>query len=123
MLIIGASLVALTLLSGGLFHARRKALRSLRGVNQQLEQRVQERAAQLEHSHEELQYREQLLTETGQLAKVGGWDFDPATGAERWTTESRTSTIWRADSTELGTGTAVLPRRIAPGWKPRWRKP
>ncbi len=36
-----------------------------------------------------LQYREQLLTETGQLAKVGGWEFDPASGEGGWTAEVR----------------------------------
>ncbi|HTS18807.1 MAG TPA: PAS domain S-box protein [Verrucomicrobiae bacterium] len=35
----------------------------------------------------ELKYHKALLEETGRIAKVGGWEFDPATGAGHWTDE------------------------------------
>lgn len=34
-----------------------------------------------------IRYREQLLTDMGRLAKIGGWEFDPATGQGSWTAE------------------------------------
>ncbi|HVM59832.1 MAG TPA: PAS domain S-box protein [Verrucomicrobiae bacterium] len=38
-------------------------------------------------AEKELNYHKALLEETGRTAKVGGWDFDPATGAGHWTDE------------------------------------
>jgi signal transduction histidine kinase/PAS domain-containing protein/ActR/RegA family two-component response regulator len=87
MLGVCVSLALLTLLSAWLFHGRRKVMQTLRTMNHQLEARVRERTAELAHSYEQLQHREQLLEETGHLAKVGGWDFDPVTGSGRWTPE------------------------------------
>jgi signal transduction histidine kinase/PAS domain-containing protein len=87
MLMAAGSLALLSLLSTWLFHGRRRVLHSLRNVNQQLEQRVKVRTEELAHSYEQLQHREQLLNETGQLARVGGWEFDPATGEGSWTAE------------------------------------
>jgi signal transduction histidine kinase/ActR/RegA family two-component response regulator/PAS domain-containing protein len=81
------ALVLLTLLSAGLFRARRRVLLELRAVNLELEERVRERTAELARSNEELRDRESLLDETGNLAKVGGWEFDPATGKGTWTAE------------------------------------
>ena len=34
-----------------------------------------------------LRDREQLLSEMGRVAKIGGWEFDPATGKGTWTAE------------------------------------
>jgi len=34
-----------------------------------------------------LQYHETLLREVGRIAKIGGWEFDPATGRGTWTEE------------------------------------
>lgn len=87
MLMLAASLVLLVLLSAWLFHGRRKVLHTLQTMNQLLELNVKARTVELAQSYEQLLYREQLLEETGQLAKVGGWDFDPVTGAGRWTAE------------------------------------
>jgi PAS domain S-box-containing protein len=38
-------------------------------------------------AEEEFRFQEALLRETGHIAKVGGWSFDPATGTGRWTEE------------------------------------
>ncbi len=84
---VAPALVLFTLLSAWLLRARRKMLAELRAVNQSLEQRVHERTVELAHSYEALQYREALLEETGHLAKVGGWEFDPVTGEGDWTPE------------------------------------
>lgn len=35
----------------------------------------------------ELELRDSLLRETGHMAKVGGWEFDPSSGAGKWTDE------------------------------------
>jgi signal transduction histidine kinase/ActR/RegA family two-component response regulator len=86
-LVAAVALVLLTLLSAGLFRARHRALGELRAVNQELEQRVQERTAELARSNKDLRERESLLEETGRLANVGGWEFDPATGKGAWTPE------------------------------------
>jgi signal transduction histidine kinase/ActR/RegA family two-component response regulator/PAS domain-containing protein len=87
MIIVATGLVLLTLLSAMLFQGRRRILLQLRATNLQLEQRVSERTAELARSLEMLTYREHLLEETGSLAKVGGWDFDPLSGKGRWTAE------------------------------------
>ncbi len=36
---------------------------------------------------QELKHTQELLAETGRLAKIGGWEFDPATGDGVWTEE------------------------------------
>ena len=36
---------------------------------------------------DELRRSEQFLQQTGHIAKVGGWEFDPATGAGQWSEE------------------------------------
>ena len=87
LLFTAPALVLLTLLSAGLFRARRRVLLELRSVNQALEQRVQDRTAELARRNAELRERESLLEETGRLAKVGGWEFNPATGRGAWTPE------------------------------------
>jgi PAS domain S-box-containing protein len=38
-------------------------------------------------AEEALKFHESLLRETGHIAKVGGWSFDPATGEGYWTEE------------------------------------
>jgi PAS domain S-box-containing protein len=37
---------------------------------------------------EALRFHQELLAETGRIAKVGGWEFDPATGRGTWTEEA-----------------------------------
>ncbi len=81
------ALMCLMLISVWLFRGRHLAMRALRTTNDELERRVADRTAQLAQTLDELRYREDLLEETGRLANVGGWDFDPVTGAGRWTTE------------------------------------
>ncbi|HLP02449.1 MAG TPA: PAS domain S-box protein [Opitutaceae bacterium] len=39
------------------------------------------------HAREQWQLHETVLRETGEIAKVGGWSFDPATGEGFWTEE------------------------------------
>ncbi len=87
MLIGAVGVMLLTLYSLWLFRGRLQATRQLRQANERLEGRVRSRTEELARSNELLQYREQLLEETGSLAKVGGWDFDPASGDGRWTAE------------------------------------
>jgi PAS domain S-box-containing protein len=38
-------------------------------------------------AEEHLRHTQLLLSETGRLAKIGGWEFDPATGKGTWTEE------------------------------------
>jgi signal transduction histidine kinase/ActR/RegA family two-component response regulator/PAS domain-containing protein len=87
MLLVAAALVALTLISATLFRGRLEAVRNLRALNEELELRVKARTQELADSYDLLQQREHLLEETGALAKVGGWDLDPASGAGNWTPE------------------------------------
>jgi len=85
--VVVPGLVMLVLLSAWLVRQRRTVLAELQAMNQALEQRVRERTVELARSYEELREREALLEETGHLAKVGGWEFDPLTGAGTWTPE------------------------------------
>ena len=87
MLLVSAALVLLTLSCIWLFHRWRHAMQGLRETNEQLEGRVRERTAELAQSYELLKSHEQLLEETGDLAKVGGWELDPESGKGRWTRE------------------------------------
>ncbi len=80
---VGFAIVAI----GRDFSGRRAAERALREVNEQLELRVVQRTSELERALESLRDNERLLQETGELAKVGGWSFDPATGEGLWTDE------------------------------------
>ena len=87
MLLVAAALVALTLISATLFRGRLEAVRNLRALNEELELRVKARTQELADSYDLLQQREHLLEETGGLAKVGGWELDPASGVGNWTPE------------------------------------
>jgi signal transduction histidine kinase/ActR/RegA family two-component response regulator/PAS domain-containing protein len=87
MFIITAVLLALTLSCLWFFRRWRAMVQILRNTNQSLEQRVQSRTAELAQSNQLLKDREELLEETGSLAKVGGWEFEPASGTGRWTAE------------------------------------
>src|SRR5580700_2165807 len=87
MLLVAAALVGLTLISAMLFRGRLQAIRNLRTLNEELELHVQARTQELARSYELLQQREHLLEETGGLAKVGGWELDPASGLGNWTPE------------------------------------
>jgi signal transduction histidine kinase/ActR/RegA family two-component response regulator/PAS domain-containing protein len=82
-----AGLLLLTLVCVWLFRGRLQAMRHLRVMNEQLELRVRERTEELARSYEQLQHREQLLEETGRLAKVGGWEIDPHSDTGIWTPE------------------------------------
>ena len=42
---------------------------------------------QRKQAEEVRQYQEQLLLDMGRIAKIGGWEFDPATGKGSWTEE------------------------------------
>ena len=42
---------------------------------------------ELKRAEEDLRFHEAVLRETGQIAKVGGWSFDPLTGDGYWTDE------------------------------------
>ena len=81
------ALTLLTLFCVWLFRGRLEAVRNLRIMNEQLEQRVQARTEELALSYDLLQQREQLLEETGALAKIGGWEYDPIAGTGNWTLE------------------------------------
>jgi signal transduction histidine kinase/ActR/RegA family two-component response regulator/PAS domain-containing protein len=87
MLLVAAGLMALTLFSAWLIRGWTRALRELRGTNQFLEERVRSRTAELARINQELREREELLEETGRLAQVGGWEFDPVTGEGAWTAQ------------------------------------
>jgi PAS domain S-box-containing protein len=54
---------------------------------------------------ERLRRQEQLLREAGELAHVGGWEFDPATGEGAWTAEiARIHDLDPEDPTSVGIG-------------------
>jgi len=60
---------------------------------------------QLEASSQQLRYQEILLREMGQIAHVGGWEFDPATGQGTWTDEvARIHDLDPADETSMEKG-------------------
>ena len=56
-------------------------------------------------AHEQLRLQETVLRETSEIAKVGGWSFDPATGEGIWTDEvARIHGLDPADKTSLSRG-------------------
>ncbi len=85
MLVVSVGLALLTLVVVWLIRIRIGNVQKLRSMNLLLEDRVRDRTAALEKSYASLQERETLLEETGNLAKVGGWEFDPRSGAGTWT--------------------------------------
>jgi signal transduction histidine kinase/CheY-like chemotaxis protein/PAS domain-containing protein len=87
MSVTAVALTFLTLFCVWLFRGRMEAARNLRAMNDQLEQRVRARTEELAQSYDLLQQREQLLEETGALAKTGGWEYDPVEGTGNWTLE------------------------------------
>lgn len=86
-LLAAVVLLLLTLVCAWLFRGRLLATRHLRTMNEELETRVRERTEELARSYEQLQHREQLLEETGRLAKVGGWEVDTHSDSGIWTPE------------------------------------
>jgi signal transduction histidine kinase/CHASE3 domain sensor protein/ActR/RegA family two-component response regulator len=66
---------------------RRRAELAIRAAKERLETRVAENSAELAHAGASLIESARLLQETGRLARVGGWEFDPATGKGHWTEE------------------------------------
>ena len=95
-------LTLLTLFCVWLFRGRLEAVRNLRVMNEQLEQRVHARTEELALSHDLLQQREQLLEDTGALAKIGGWEYDPVDGTGNWTLE--VSRIHELDPSVISNG-------------------
>jgi PAS domain S-box-containing protein len=56
-------------------------------------------------AHEQLRLQETVLRETSEIAKVGGWSFDPATGEGIWTEEvARIHGLDPADKTSVSRG-------------------
>lgn len=54
---------------------------------------------------QKLRYQEQLLSEIGEIANIGGWEFDPLTGAGSWTDETyRIHDMHPGDKTSSGLG-------------------
>ena len=52
-----------------------------------------------------LRYHERLLSEVGRVAKIGGWEFDPATGKGSWTEEvARIHDLDPDDGTDIKRG-------------------
>ena len=82
-----AGFIVLILVCAGLLRGRLRAIHDLRAMNEELESRVRARTEELARSYELVQHREQLLEQTGSMAKVGGWDMDPVTGTGNWTPE------------------------------------
>lgn len=56
-------------------------------LNKQLEQRVNDRTRELSAAIENLKRNEELLKETGRMARVGGWEIFPQTMTMKWTDE------------------------------------
>lgn len=48
---------------------------------------VGENITERKNAEDKLRYNELLLSEMGRAAKIGGWEFDPATGKGTWTEE------------------------------------
>ncbi len=82
-------------------HRAKTAQTELQRLNQELEQRVEARTAELTRSNlalyeevaertrieERLRESEELLQETQRTACIGGWSFHPQSGQVRWTEE------------------------------------
>ncbi|HLG34724.1 MAG TPA: CHASE3 domain-containing protein, partial [Bacteroidia bacterium] len=66
---------------------RIKAEEALSLLNKELEQKVEERTAELSKANEELIRQDELLNDTGSLAKVGGWEINLSDMTVRWTNE------------------------------------
>ncbi|MBI4775463.1 MAG: PAS domain S-box protein, partial [Deltaproteobacteria bacterium] len=66
----------------------------LQGVTRDISERKQ--------AEEALQYQDRLLREMGGIAKIGGWEFHPATGKGTWTEEvARIHDLDPSDETSL----------------------
>jgi signal transduction histidine kinase/PAS domain-containing protein/ActR/RegA family two-component response regulator len=106
--IIGGGLLALLFASTALvlirrqLAGRRETERAIRETRDGLELRVRERTAQLAEANASLVESARLLRETGQLARVGGWEFDPVSGKGHWTEE-----VARIHDLERDTDTSV----------------
>lgn len=60
---------------------------------------------QKRHAEESLRDKDLLLREIGSIAKIGGWEFDPATGRGTWTDEvGRIHDLEPDDSTNIEKG-------------------
>jgi PAS domain S-box-containing protein len=88
------SMSGLALIMTSLALVALRARTGLAELVESLEDKVSQRTADLElelrrrrQIEEELRFNEAILRETGEIAKVGGWTFDVATGAGYWTAE------------------------------------
>lgn len=54
---------------------------------EQITAALQQEFVERRQAEEKLRFHEALLRETGRIAKVGGWSFDPRTGEGYWTEE------------------------------------
>ena len=66
----------------------KKTEEKTRKLNTELEQRVKERTRQLQELNDELIVINHRLAETQDIAKLGRWEFDPATGLSIWSDQT-----------------------------------
>ncbi len=76
---------------------RKLAEAALAQLNKSLEQKVKERTTQLSQLLNEIKRSEEMLQETGALAKVGGWEINPGNMSMQWTDE-----VYRIHELERG---------------------
>jgi signal transduction histidine kinase len=98
-MVIGFSLALLLLVVSAF-----KAYYTKKRTNRTLEEKVAHRTKELEeeiqerkHAEAQEQYIQNILNETGEIAKVGGWELDLTTGVSTWTNE--TYRIFEVEST------------------------
>ncbi|HEX8378757.1 MAG TPA: CHASE3 domain-containing protein [Pedobacter sp.] len=66
---------------------RKKQQDEILQLNKQLEEKVIERTSELSLALENLKRNEELLQETGKMAKIGGWEIEPEAMSLKWTDE------------------------------------
>jgi PAS domain S-box-containing protein len=68
------------------FVERHRAMQALEQLSVGLEQQVQDRTAQLNHSTETLQRNLTILQQAEEVAQMGSWEYDIASGEVAWST-------------------------------------
>lgn len=76
---------------------KKKAEEELLAFRNELEEKVNKRTLELNNAVEELKRNQEMLDETGRLAKVGGWEIDLANMNVSWTDE-----VYRIHELEKG---------------------
>lgn len=76
---------------------RKKAEEELLAFKNELEEKVNKRTIELSDAVEELKRNQEMLDETGRLAKVGGWEINLANMNVGWTDE-----VYRIHELEIG---------------------